>query len=188
MKSTNDNFIRRLKKGKEDALEFVIDQYLPLVKGVAHKVLGPVGNQGMIDECVNDIFLSVWHNAKKFEGDGIDFRKWICAVAKFRAIDYYRKATNQKEISSDQMEMNAERSVEEQLMDKEDEKDLIRLINQLEPIDRQIFIMKFFLGYKTDAISEKLGLSRTAIDNRVYRGKKKLSEKAMKLNPGGHAL
>ena len=37
--------------------------------------------------------------------------------------------------------------------------------------------MKFFLGLKTDEIAKKLGLTIASIDNRVYRGKKKLNQK-----------
>ena len=31
--------------------------------------------------------------------------------------------------------------------------------------------MKYLLGMKTEEIGDKLGLTRAAIDNRVYRGK-----------------
>ncbi|MBD7985491.1 sigma-70 family RNA polymerase sigma factor [Sporosarcina sp. Sa2YVA2] len=188
MKSNHKNFIRRLQKQKEDALEFIVDTYLPLIKGITYKVLSPLGNEGIVDECINDIFLSVWENADKFRGDTTDFRKWICAVAKFKSIDYYRKAMKQVEITSEHMEWNAAISVEEELIRIEDKTELIMLVNQLEPVDRDIFLMKFFLGYKTADISKKTGLSITAIDNRVFRGKKKLSKEAMDLNPGGFVL
>ena len=39
MKSNEKNFIKRLKRQKEDALEFVVDTYLPLIKGITYKVL-----------------------------------------------------------------------------------------------------------------------------------------------------
>lgn len=32
MKSNEKNYIKRLKRQKEDALEFVVDTYLPLIK------------------------------------------------------------------------------------------------------------------------------------------------------------
>jgi RNA polymerase sigma-70 factor (ECF subfamily) len=54
--------------------------------------------------------------------------------------------------------------------------ELIQLINTLEPLDREIFTMKFFLGVSTYDIAEKFGVSRAAVDNRIYRGKKKLSK------------
>lgn len=188
MKSTSENFIRRLQKHKEDALEFIIDTYLPLIKGITHKVLSPLGNEGLVDECINDIFLSIWDNADKFRGDSTDFRKWICAISKYKSIDYYRRATKRMEVTSEHMDMNVEMSVEDELIRVEDKTELIKLINRLEPLDRDIFLMKFFLGYKTADISRKTGLSITAIDNRVFRGKKKLFKEAQSLSAGGFVL
>ena len=57
MKSNEKNFIKRLQRQKEDALEFVVDTYLPLIKGITHKVLLPIQNDGLIEECINDIFF-----------------------------------------------------------------------------------------------------------------------------------
>ena len=51
MKSNEKNYIKRLQRQKEDALEFVVDTYLPLIKGITHKVLLPVQNDGLIEEC-----------------------------------------------------------------------------------------------------------------------------------------
>ena len=188
MKSNEENFIHRLQRQKEDALEFVVDKYLPIVKGVVFKVLSPLGNDGLIEECINDIFLSIWNNSKKFTGNSTDFRKWICAIAKFKAIDYYRMVNKKMEISSENMDMNVEKSVEDELIFREDKSELINLINLLEPPDREIFIMKFFLGLKTEEIASRLGLTKSTIDNRIYRGKKKLSNKAMNLNLGGSVV
>lgn len=188
MKTNEANFIKRLQRQKEDALEFVVDTYLPIIKGITYKVLGPLKNEGVIDECINDIFLSIWDNSKKFKGDSIDFRKWICTIAKFKAIDYYRKASKQVEFSSEYMDVNADLSAEEELILLEDRTELIKLVNQLGPTDREIFIMKFFLGLKTEEIANKLGLTNASIDNRVYRGKQKLNKKVISLELGENRI
>ncbi|XRG80718.1 sigma-70 family RNA polymerase sigma factor [Rossellomorea sp. GAMAL-10_SWC] len=188
MKSNDKNFIKRLQRQKEDALEFIVDQYLPLIKGVTHQVLSPIRNDGIMEECINDIFLSIWNNSKKFNGNSTDFKKWICVIAKFKAIDYYRKFIKNVEFTSAYMDLNAEKSVEDELIYLENKIELIELINQLEPVDRDIFIMKFFLGLKTEVIATKLGLTKASIDNRIYRGKKKLSKKATNLNLGGSLI
>ena len=36
MKSNDKNFIQRLQRQKEDALEFIVDHYLPLIKGITY--------------------------------------------------------------------------------------------------------------------------------------------------------
>ncbi len=184
MKSNEENFIKRLQRQKEDALEFVVDTYLPIIKGITYKVLIPLKDQGIIDECINDIFLSIWSNSKKFKGNSTDFRKWICTIAKFKAIDYYRRTSKEVEFSSEHMDLNVDLSAEDELILLEDRTELIELINQLEPVDREIFVMKFFLGFKTDEIAKKLALTNTSVDNRVYRGKKKLYQKVTTLKLG----
>lgn len=188
MKSNDINFIQRLKRKKEDALEFIVDKYLPLIKGISYKVLSPIENDGIIEECMNDILLSIWNNSEKFQGDSTDFRKWVCAIAKFKAIDYYRKASKKIELASNDMEMNTDLSAEDEFMMNEDKLELIKLINQLDSTDRDIFVMKFFLGLKTEDISLRLGLTKAAVDNRIYRGKKKLTNKATNLQLGGSVL
>ncbi|WP_249597302.1 sigma-70 family RNA polymerase sigma factor [Peribacillus frigoritolerans] len=188
MKSTDKNFIERLQRQEEDALEFIVDTYLPLIKGVTYKVLSPLRNDGVMEECINDIFLSIWNNSIKFHGDTTDFRKWICAIAKFKAIDYYRKAMKKMELTSCYTEVDPEKSAEDELIILEDRKELLQLIALLEPVDRDIFIMKYFLGLKNEDISIKLGLTKASIDNRIYRGKKKLSQKATNLKLGGSVV
>ncbi|WP_369436018.1 hypothetical protein [Lysinibacillus fusiformis] len=68
MTSMERTFIKRLKKQKEDALEYVIHIYMPLVKGIAINILQPLGKIDAVDDCVNDVFLSVWQHAQQFEG------------------------------------------------------------------------------------------------------------------------
>lgn len=188
MKSNETNFIRRLQSGKEDALEYIVDNYLSLIKSISYKVLSPFKNDGMIDECVNDIFLSIWHHAKDFNGDSVKFKSWICSIAKFKAIDYYRKAAKNMEVSSDYLEQAPSNSAEIDLLRNENQTELIQLINRLDPIDQQIFIRKFFLGEPSEDIARRLGKTKASIDNRIYRCKKKLKVHAADFLTGGSVV
>lgn len=170
MKTTNTNFIRRLQSGKEDALDYIVDEYLPLIKSVVQQVLRPLQQEELIDECVNDAFLAIWQNANKFrDNDANSFKNWICAVAKFKAIDYYRREVKNAEIASDILEIPVDASIEVNTQEEVE-----ALLRQLDPTDRTIFIMRYLLGFNSTEIAEKLEMSKSAIDNRIYRGKKKL--------------
>lgn len=181
MRANESNYIKRLKNRKEDALEFVVDKYLPLVKGVTYKVLYSTNNEAAIEECINDVFLSVWENISKFNGDDNDFKKWICAISKYRAIDYYRKLVKNLEMAVDIEKEEKANSPEEEVIIKENRNELMKLINSLEPMDREIFIMKFFLGERNEEIAKKFSVTKSTIDNRIYRGKRKLREGRDKL-------
>ncbi|KQL52501.1 RNA polymerase subunit sigma-70 [Heyndrickxia shackletonii] len=188
MKSNETNFIQRLHRKKEDALEYIVDKYLPLIKGVTYKVLSPLNNNGIMEECMNDILLSIWEHSHKFNGDSKDFKKWICSIAKFKSIDYYRRASKKVEFTSNHLDLHSEKSIEDELIFLEKRTELINLINKLEPLEREIFIMKFFLGLKTEEIAMKLGLTKASIDNRIYRGKKKLNKRASNLKLGENGI
>lgn len=96
MKINEHNFIALLQAGKEEALDYVIDHYLPLIKGVVVKTLGPLSKNDLAKECCNEILLSIWKNAKKFTGGPTDFQKWVCVIAKYKAIDYIRTEIRKK--------------------------------------------------------------------------------------------
>ena len=70
------------------------------------------------------------------------------------------KSTKTVEIISDEFYISTEKSAEDELIVMEDREELLKLINQLEPLDQKVFIMKYLLGMKTEEIGDKLGLTR----------------------------
>lgn len=173
MRSNERNFIKRLKAGKEDVIEFVIDTYLPFVKSIVNPILKPLNRSGFSEECINDIFLSVWENARKFRGrDPNSFKNWLGAIARFKAIDYYRKIVKNTEVVTEIMEIPVRNLVEAEIIQLENRQELLISIQKLPPLDQKIMIMKFFLDFHSEEIAEQTGLSRSAVDNRIYRTKK----------------
>lgn len=173
MKSTEKNFIRRLKRRKEDAIEYVIDTYMPVVKAVVYKVLGPT--EADYDECISDVFLAVWERAGQFEGDPAEFKKWICMVAKYKAIDEYRRVMKRKGREHEMGDLSFIQDHQDKLLEKEEQEELLLAMSQLNEMDRDIFTMKYFLDMSNGEIAESLHVTKASVDNRLYRGKKKLS-------------
>lgn len=166
MRVNENNYIKELKRGNENALNYVIDMYLPLVKGITYKVLSKYSDKQLIEECINDIFMAVWNNSKKFDEEKNNFRSWIAKISKFKAIDYYRKISKNIELPSYDIDLGSKAHVEEEILKSENKKELTKLINTLEPIDRDIFIMKYFMGMSVSDICKEKGLTESAINNR----------------------
>ena len=173
MKCNETNYIQRLKNHKDDALEYIVDKYITLVKGTIYKVLYPLKNEGLIEEYINDVFLSVWNNSDKFSGNSDDFKKWICKITKFKAIGYYRKEI--KYLNRDiKINPTSNNLLEDEIIDIENKNELMMAIDSLDKMDKEIIIMKFFLGIKSQDIAIKFDVTKSSIDNKIYRIKKKL--------------
>ncbi len=167
--------IKLLKKKKERALEAIIDVYMPYVKAIALRILS---NTTTVDECVNDVFLAVWQKSAQFEGNEVDFKRWIGVMTKYKAIDLYRqqKRRREHEVKQEDMTYFATISEPQQLyLQKEERQEMLVTLSQLAETDRDIFIMKYYLEMDNSEIAEALELTKAAVDNRLYRGKKKLA-------------
>lgn len=177
VRCTAKNFICRLQNQKEDALEFVIEHYSGFVHAIAYKILSGI-NKDSIDECVNDVFLAIWQNAEQFKGESEDFKKWIGMLTKYKAIDLFRKLEKQQQREKgdeDLLQKPDIKDIQQEFLKKEQRNDLLLAISHLENIDRDIFMMRYYLQLTNSEIAEALHLSKAAVENRLYRGKKKLA-------------
>lgn len=176
MKITTENFIKHFKKGKEPALEYVIDEYAGIVKAIVYNLLQSYNDPHVIEECISDTFLGAYENAKQFSGGQEDFRKWLCTIAKFKAIDAQRKLVKQPIAAEIETDILTAQSAEEEFIYQSKTNELLVLMARLDEIDRDIFTMKYFLNMQNEEIATKLGLTKAAVDNRLYRGKKRLQK------------
>ena len=176
MKINEQNFIALLQAGEEEALDYVIDHYLPLIKGVVIKTLGPLNKNDLSKECCNEILLSIWKNAKKFTGEPTDFQKWVCVIAKYKAVDYIRTEMRKKENLSLNLDFTADELTYHKNMLLEEQENIYSIISKLTPVNQKIFIMKYLLDFDTEEIARQLQMTKSAIDNRLYHGKKKLKK------------
>lgn len=169
------DFIRKLQQRQEKALAFVINTYMPYVKAIAKKILQHSCGNGAVDECVNDVFLAVWQNSTKFNGDEQEFKKWIGTIAKFKAIDMYRKQKKNETVSLEHTkELEDYKTGEVLYLRKEQKESILIELQTLPDTERELFLMKFYLDLSNGEIASALGITKSAVENRLYRGKKKL--------------
>lgn len=178
MRINKDNFVKELLNKNEKALEFVIEEYGALVNGIVRKVLNPLGDNGIIEECLSDVFFNVWNNINKFEGDEIDFKYWICGISKYKAIDYYRKYSKKLNdiVTLEEDEQEGSYNLEKEIIQNIETNEVIKLINKLKEPDKSIFVMKFLFDYSTKKIADILGLTISNVNTKVSRGREKLKK------------
>lgn len=170
-----ENYIKALREKNIEALDFIMDTYSNLIFKVAYKVLN---KRELSEECINDVFLKVWNNIDRFNKEDCKFKNWICTITKYTAIDMLRsEKKHSNNLSIEEEVLNSKSELEKDFQNDNDLLIIKNEINSMDKIDREIFIRRFYYGEKIRAISEKLGMTDNAINLRILRGRKRLSEK-----------
>ena len=81
--------IKYIKKCNPKGMEMLIDNYSNLLASVIRKHISPLLNYE--EECISDVLFLIWENIDGFNIKESSFKNWICAIAKYKAIDYKRK-------------------------------------------------------------------------------------------------
>jgi RNA polymerase sigma factor, sigma-70 family len=180
---TEENLVEQLQHKNSKSLDFLVDMYGTLLYKVIYSILGTYPDKGILDECLNDVFLSIWNHINSFSGESDKFVNWICSVAKYRAIDYRRKYSKSKDnLNIDDCAIASNTEIEDEILTEETRKELLKHIKQMDMIDKKIFIMRYYLDEPVLKIAEKLGVSRDVIDKRLSRGRKLLKQKMNSFN------
>lgn len=170
--------IDQIKKRKSYALELVMDQYLDNVYLLAKKILFSIAPEEDIEECVQDTFLDAWNYIDKYNPDRGSFKTWLLILCKYRALNIRKKYQKEPElVELFEHQATHNETPENGYLVKEGSKEIINIINNFSPIDREIFIRRFILKQGIEEISNIMQLSRQSIDNRLWRGRTRLKEK-----------
>lgn len=88
------NLIEALEERNPAAVEFVIDRYGSLLKAVLLKNLGEYRDRW--EECFNDVLMVLWNHPRRFEEKRGQLKNWLCAIAKYKAIDLVRRERHEQ--------------------------------------------------------------------------------------------
>ncbi|HHV72606.1 MAG TPA: sigma-70 family RNA polymerase sigma factor [Clostridia bacterium] len=178
MKITEDNFLQQLKAGNQGALEYVIETYSKNVYGLVYRILNPVANKEDMEECVSDVFAAVWKKIDQYNPQRGEFKTWLLILAKYKALDLRRKIQQRAGENFDQGEeiVTSADLVEREVVGREEVKEVIKALDRLKDLDRQIFYQRYFFYWDLDSIAKQFGLSKKAVESRLWRCKNILKE------------
>ncbi|MCM1234621.1 MAG: sigma-70 family RNA polymerase sigma factor [Ruminococcus flavefaciens] len=179
MKIREDNYIAQLRVHNEAALNYVIDIYGGLLKSVIAKHLFAMPDR--VDECLNDVLLSIWEHISSFDEGRNTFKNWAAAIAKYQAIDYLRKY--QRELKQREVEntlLSAQDMALEHLLDEEISEEMESMLRCLNEKDRILFWKLYVEEKPMEEVSQEMGMKKAVIYNRLSRGKQRIRKQYWK--------
>ena len=163
--------IERLRARDEKALDWLIQQYRPLICYIITPILV---NDHDREECISEVVMRVWDGIDSFNSARGSWNAWLTALARNTALNKVRTGRRHavSDISPDTPDTSP--TPEEQLLRHERQQALNRALEQLSPAERALFYRKYYYMQPTSQIAAELGLSERAAEGRLYRIKQKL--------------
>jgi len=137
-----------------------------------HKVAAYVGakvnyNHALVDDVLQDSFMTAWNKLEQLH-DANKFFPWLVTIARNTAMDVLRDKKRVEALSS---LLSLDEEVAEPELDLGETEQILLL---LEPIEREIVVMKAVLEYSLEEIAIQLSLKLSATKMRYYRALDKL--------------
>ena len=95
--ASDQELMRSLAAGSEEALQPLYARYAPLVFGLASHSL----DRATAEEIVQDVFLAVWRNASQYDPARGPLRPWLLQIAHFRILNELRGRSRRPQLAPD---------------------------------------------------------------------------------------
>jgi RNA polymerase sigma factor (sigma-70 family) len=203
---SDDDLTLQLHKHDPEALETLISRYSREIFYFIRLVLDGIGVAQDAEECVNDLFVAVWQEIDTFDANRGTLHTWLTMRAKYIALDRRRQlcrrqahsmqpADETRQWSSADGSGNRkssgrgyeydhrvvlpphpEASMENLLEQSEQREELRRALATLPELDRYLIYQRYFKFASTEELATQTGLTRHAVDTRLWRARKSLRE------------
>lgn len=185
-KEPDQELIRLVAAGDEASFARLVDRYQRAVFSTIRRYLGSSPDA---DDLAQDVFASVWQNARRFEGRS-KFSTWLYRIVLNRCLKHRRKHRIAVE-SLD--EPSAEAMVPEQLtvefnqrLEQERKSRIVnQAISELPERQRLALILTRFEGKSYQEACEIMGVSLSAVESLILRAKENLAKRLEPLRAQG---
>lgn len=173
---------------KPDRKEYFIEQYNQHFSYVyAYIFARTAGNRQLTETVVQETFSAAWQSLNQYK-EKCSFATWLCAIAKNKLMEEYRKIIHQKKHEcadcENITEYKSSSDPEQFVLEREKYRCVQNVLNELTPLYRYVLIMKYMDGMSVKEIAKSIGKSDRAIDGILQRAKGSFREKYIQAERG----
>lgn len=168
-KYNQKKIIKECKKGKIAAQHLLYMHYYSYAMSIC---LRYSKTREIAEEILNDSFLKVFKNIKKYNSD-YPFKSWLRRIIINTAIDHYRTAES-KPLKYKNINMEVINQTKNKALDNLQIDDILYLLRKLSDTHRIIFNLYEMEGYTHKEIAEMLNITEGTSRSYLKRAKEKL--------------
>ena len=170
---TEEQALRQMKQGSQDALAWFIQRYGAYVSTIIHNIIGQRMSNADVEEVASDVFLALWNNAGKILPNAA--RSWLATVARNTARSRLRRASDTLPLDEEAVIVD-DRTPEAALERREQAVRVRMALLSLNPVDREVMLRFYFYYQKTADIAADMELNESTVRTKLNRGRAKLRD------------
>jgi len=147
---------------RTEAYEALLRRYESLLFRVCRRVMG---NDADAEDAFQETMVKVFHGLLKFEGRSL-FKTWLFTIAHntcYTALKRIAKAQEYKRYAENLSDEEPKHTPSELGLDAE------KVLQALNPEDRELLALRYIGEFTFDEIAEICGVGRSAVKMRIYR-------------------
>ena len=169
--------LQKIQQDDKQSYKKFVELYLDKIWRLAYRVLR---NEAEAEDATQEVFLLIWNKRHDIPND-CALSAWVYRVAYNKIIDIKRRTKYYSEIEIENIVANDDNDQENEIMQKQDQQNILQLINQL-PENQMLAILWFYFEeLKVDEISKRLSITEVAVRSLIKRGKSTLRDKVSEI-------
>ncbi len=127
------------------------------------------------EDLTAETFMRAWKARHTFEGNSDAAIGWLIGIAKRLVIDDHRRKIVRK-TSDLPSNIKAEHTTEEEILLLQQKEELLQLLKELPPDQREILVLRYMLGWKVNQIADHMALTENHVSVIIHRTLAELRE------------
>jgi RNA polymerase sigma-70 factor (ECF subfamily) len=164
-----NTIIGQVANGDQTAFASLYDQLAPTLFGVIRRVLR---DPSQAEEVTQEVFVEIWKQAARFDGERGSVRTWAVTIAHRRAVDRVRseQAHRDRLMRSAAVEEDDSLTPEDAALDIEERQQARIAMAQLSQAQREALELAFYEGMTHVQIAERLDVALGTVKTRIRDG------------------
>lgn len=155
----------RIAEGDQTSFKILVDTYWQKVYGFA---LAYTKSLPLAEEVTQDVFMDIWNSRERLSSLE-NFANFLFIVTRNRVFKVVRKKL-QNTVNTDDVNMEEDIWLPDQQLELQEMYSLIlKGIDQLPPVRKQVFTLSRLEGLSYDQISQQLNLSRNTVKEHIVK-------------------
>jgi len=172
----DEELMRQVADGSTEALGLLHRRFARLIFGLAVQSL----DRAAAEDIVQEVFLAVWRNARRFEPERGTVRAWVLQITHFRLLNELRRRSRQPEVVPDPEGLvlaslpASDPGPAEATWEQHRRAVLKSALDELPPPQREALSLAFLDDLTHEQVATELGLPLGTTKTRIRAGLQKL--------------